>query len=165
MIKRFLTKWSGLLLLPILLIGCGEDPQQTMLRNAVAIESADECHLCGMIISNFTGPKGESYQKDKQDINKFCSTRDLFAFLFQPENARLVQEVYVHDMSQSPWNKPNDEHFIDAKTAWYVIGSNQKGAMGSTLASFSEENDAKAFSKSFGGKVYQYEDITLELIM
>ena len=165
MTKCFLVKWSGLFLLPLLIIGCGEDSQQSMLRDAVAIESSDECHLCGMIISNFPGPKGEAYQKDKKDISKFCSTRDLFAYLLQPENARLVQEVFVHDMSQSPWGKPNDEHFIDAKMAWYVIGSSQTGAMGSTLASFSKEKDAKAFSANFGGNVYQYSDITLQLIM
>jgi copper chaperone NosL len=152
-------------LLSMILIGCSEEPQQAMLRQAVAIESADECHLCGMIISNFPGPKGESYQSTGEHVNKFCSTRDLFAFLLQPENITQAREVYVHDMSKTPWHKPDDQYFIDARTAWYVIGSTKKGAMGMTLASFSKQEDAKAFSLEFGGQVYPFEDVTIELIM
>ncbi|MCK6265424.1 nitrous oxide reductase accessory protein NosL [Vibrio sp. ZSDE26] len=154
-----------LALFSIALFGCSDAPQEKMLRQAVAIESADECHLCGMIISNFPGPKGESYQSTGEHISKFCSTRDLFAFLLQPENVTQAREVFVHDMSQSPWHKPNDEYFIDARTAWYVVGSNQKGAMGMTLASFAKQDDATSFSNKFGGEVYAFDDITIELIM
>ncbi len=136
-----------------------------MAKKAVAIESADECHLCGMIISNFPGPKGEAYQDGKETINKFCSTKDLFAFILQPENARQVREVFVHDMSKTPWHKPEDEYFINAKEAWFVTGSSQKGAMGPTLASFAHEEDAIAFSKEFGGKLVRYDEITTDMLM
>lgn len=165
MTLKLLTKISCVMLIPFMLIGCNEDPQETMLRQAVAIEKADECHLCGMIISNFPGPKGESFQQGKDSVNKFCSTKDLFAFLLQPENTRLAREVYVHDMSKSPWEHADDQYFIDAKSAWYVVGSSQNGAMGSTLASFSQQDDANAFSEKFGGEVYPYDQITIELIM
>ena len=43
-------------------VGCGEQTeQQVMVQQAVKIEQADSCHLCGMTISNFPGPTGESY--------------------------------------------------------------------------------------------------------
>ncbi|MGF1695840.1 nitrous oxide reductase accessory protein NosL [Vibrio lamellibrachiae] len=162
----FFTKKTYLLaLFSMVLLGCSEEPQEKMLRQAVAIESADECHLCGMIISNFPGPKGESYQSTGEHVNKFCSTRDLFAFLLQPENITQAREVFVHDMSKTPWHKPDDQYFIDGRTAWYVVGSSQKGAMGMTLASFSKQDDATAFSKKFGGKVYSFDEITIEIIM
>ncbi|MFC1234138.1 nitrous oxide reductase accessory protein NosL [Vibrio sp. F74] len=164
MMKAKTTKWTLLLALCIGLIGCGETSQEKMLKQAVAIENSDECHLCGMIISNYPGPKGEAYQTDRDDVMKFCSTRDLFAYLLQPENERQVKQVFVHDMSQTPWQKPNDEYFIDAKTAWFVIGSSQKGAMGKTLGSFSKQEDAKAFSAEFGGELYQFKDITIDII-
>lgn len=162
--KLSIKKWSLWALLLSALVGCTEAPQEKMVRQAAAIESGDECHLCGMIINNFPGPKGESYQANSDHVMKFCSTRDLFAFLLQPENARQAREIYVHDMSKTPWLKPEDQYFIDAREAWYVIGSSQTGAMGPTLASFSKEEDAKFFSKTFGGEVYQFSDITIDIL-
>lgn len=138
--------------------------QQAMVRQAAAIEQADECHLCGMIISRFPGPKGENYSKSSTSVNKFCSTRDLFSYILQPENQRQVQEIYVHDMSKTPWQTPEDEYFIDARQAWYVIGSEKKGAMGKTLASFARQEDANSFMTEFGGKVYQFDEISIEML-
>ncbi|MEH6453294.1 MAG: nitrous oxide reductase accessory protein NosL [Psychromonas sp.] len=161
------TNYKSLLLLVLLglLLGCSEaDKQNQMVKQAMAIESADECHLCGMIISKFPGPKGELYQKTSEDIVKFCSTRDMFSYLLQPENQRQVEQVFVHDMSKTPWHKTDDQYFIDARTAWFVIGSSQTGAMGKTLASFSLQDDAVAFTKEFGGDVYPFSEITIELL-
>jgi len=147
------------------LLGCSEaDPKKEMLKQAAAIENADECHLCGMIISQFPGPKGELYQKTSEDIAKFCSTRDMFSYLLQPENKRQVQQVFVHDMSKTPWQKTDDQYFIDARTAWFVVDSSKKGAMGKTLASFSLFDDALAFSREYGGKVYPFDEITIDLL-
>ena len=69
--------------------------------------------------------------------------------------------MLVHDMSKMPWGKDsiNDKYFIDAKTAWYVIGSEKTGAMGKTLASFSLESDAQAFATEFSGEVISFSDV------
>ena len=143
-----------------------QSEQKEMVHKAAAIEAADECHLCGMIISNFGGPKGEAIRKDQADkVNKFCSTRDMFSYYLEPENKRNVVALFVHDMSKSPWSEPNDEHFIDAKTAWYVAGSEKYGAMGETLASFSKKADAEAFAKEFGGKVISFEQVDHSVLM
>lgn len=152
--------------LSFVLLGCGseEASQQATMRQAVAIESADECHLCGMIISNFPGPKGELYEKGKEEVKKFCSNRDLFTYLLQPENRRQVQQVFVHDMTQVPWESPDDDLFIDAKSAWYVVGSSKKAAMGMAVASFSKEKHARFFSDQFGGEVIRFDDITIDML-
>ncbi len=163
---KFITtlKYSAIGLMSLLLIGCEQTEQDRMLRQAVAIESSDECHLCGMVIAEYPGPKGESFQGDGNAVVKFCSTRDMFSYILQPENSRQVREVYVHDMSQTPWHKPEDDYFINAKDAWFVVGSNQTGAMGKTLASFSKQQDAKAFSERYGGQVYDYESISIDIL-
>jgi copper chaperone NosL len=163
----YFSNYKSLLIIAFLglLLGCSENESQTeMIKQAMAIESADECHLCGMIISKFPGPKGELYQKNSDDIAKFCSTRDMFSYLLQPENKRQVEQVFVHDMSKTPWHKTDDQYFIDARTAWFVIGSSKKGAMGKTLASFSQQDDAIAFSKEFAGEVYPFDEILIELL-
>lgn len=160
-----LLKISAATLLLMLGVGCSDQSaQQEMVHRAVTIEQADECHLCGMIIKNYPGPKGENYSTGSDTAKKFCSTRDLFAYILQPENIRQVKEVYVHDMAKTPWEAPGDEHFIDARKAWFVIGSTQKGAMGNTLASFSEKSDAEAFIKEFGGTLHIFDEITIDMI-
>jgi len=146
------------------LTACNEDPTDQIIKQAVAIEKSDGCHLCGMIIEGFPGPKGQLFNKTSDISHKFCSTRDLFGYLLQPENVRQVKEVYVHDMSKTPWQKPTDEFFINAKDAWFIIGSSKNGAMGETIASFSQQNDAKAFSTEFGGKLYRFSEITIDII-
>jgi len=143
-----------------------QDEQQKMIHTAVAIEASEECHLCGMLITRFDGPKGELFRKEQGDkAFKFCSTRDMFSYYLDPENQRNVAQMLVHDMSKMPWGTINDEYFIDAKTAWYVAGSEKTGAMGKTLASFSLQTDAQAFAKEFGGKVIAFDAISLSLLM
>ncbi|KGJ87869.1 nitrous oxide reductase accessory protein NosL [Thalassotalea sp. ND16A] len=158
------------LLLPLIsltfLISCSEQQQQQVVLQAQAIESSDECHLCGMLISNFSGPKGELYRKDRAEkIHKFCSTRDMFSFYLDPENKRNVTSIYVHDMSKMPWDEPNDGYFIDARVAWFVTGSSKTGAMGKTLASFSKESDANAFAEEFGGDVLAFDNVDMSKLM
>lgn len=140
--------------------GCGDSSVELEeVQRAVAIESRDECHLCGMIISRFPGPKGELYQHGRDRIFKFCSTRDMFAYLLDPEQAHSIESIYVHDMSKTLWDTPDDEFFIDARKAWYVIGHNQPGAMGPTLASFSDKKTADDFSSKYGGRVLPFQSI------
>ncbi len=147
------------------LVSCGESKQEKMLHQAVKIESSDECHLCGMMITEFPGPKGEVYRKEDSSVKKFCSTRDMLSYYLDPENKRNVSQLFVHDMSKMPWGKINDSYFIDAKKAWFVVGSSKMGAMGKTLASFSKKDDAQAFAKEFGGKVLAFKQITLENLL
>ncbi|QYJ92032.1 nitrous oxide reductase accessory protein NosL [Shewanella halotolerans] len=154
-------------LVSLLLLGlsaCGQESEHNAIREAVAMEHGDECHLCGMLIGNFPGPKGELYLKTEETVKKFCSTRDLFSFLLDPEYRKQVKEIYVHDMAKSPWQAPLDSHFIDARQAWYVVGSSQTGAMGKTLASFGEREDAEAFAAEFGGQVYPFGQISLSML-
>lgn len=144
--------------------------QKAMVHQAVKIESSDECHLCGMIISQFKGPKGELYKKEvtqnrSNQVKKFCSTRDLFSFYLDPENQRNITTILVHDMSKMPWQQTNDNHFIDARVAWFVAGSSQYGAMGETLASFSQKQDAQVFVQEFGGEVLSFSQIDLAALM
>lgn len=159
------------LLFSSLLFSCSEQGvTEQSIHQAAAIETADECHLCGMMISEFSGPKGELFKNgiteaQGKKVHKFCSTRDMFSFYLDPENKRNVTTMLVHDMSKSPWNAPNDEYFIDARSAWFVAGSNKTGAMGPTLASFSAQKDAQAFAEAFGGSVLTFNDITLTTLM
>ncbi len=161
---RFTVPGVALLLL-LMFSGCeqGGEPERAV-RPPVAFTGSDECHVCGMIITRFPGPRGEAYVARRDQALKFCSTRDLFAWLLQPETAAIVQEIYVHDMAQSDWAHPDDTRLVDARDAWYVVGSERTGAMGPTLASFAARADAEAFAKRHGGRVLEFEAITLQVL-
>jgi len=154
-----------------ILPACSPEPKNKItLQQAVSIETADECHLCGMLISNFGGPKGQLFRKEVTEaasnkVKKFCSTRDMFSFYLDPENKRNVTTILVHDMSKSPWSSPDDKYFINAKNAWFVSGSSQTGAMGKTLASFSDKQAAETFISEFGGILLTFEEINLSILM
>ena len=156
----------GFVIALLMLSSCGKTPSDLKLaQQAMTIERGDECHLCGMIITGFSGPKGQLYKRGSEQNLKFCSTRDMFAYLLDPEHKHAIQTIYVHDMAVTPWNTPDDEFYIDARTALYVVGHRKKGAMGPTLASFSDQNIAKTFAEEFGGQVYQFEDINQQLLL
>ena len=163
-----LIKANYFLLLGVMLflVACGEsDSLAEQSRQPVVYERADECHLCGMVITRFEGPKAQLYEREVQKVRKFCSTRDMFAYLLQPENSHRITDVYVHNMAQAPWANPDDSFMIDAREAWYVINHRQGGAMGPTLASFKQETDAANFIKTNGGSITRFEGVTLEMLM
>lgn len=157
--------WILTLWLVLSLTACDQQHQETSTpRPPQAIQDHEECHVCGMVIHRFPGPKGEALLRRQPQALKFCSTRDLFAWLLQPESAALVETVYVHDMAQTDWDHPEDSALVDARGAWYVAGGAGHGAMGPSLASFATRADAEAYAETDAGRVMTYGEITLELL-
>ena len=150
------------LLLGLGLAGCGEQEEVRQSLEPVAFHASDECHVCGMIISDFPGPKGQAVEKG--GVKKFCSTAEMLGWWLQPENRLLEARLYVHDMGRSVWEHPDDGHLIDATSAYYVVGTTLKGAMGASLASFAQEQDAQALASMHGGRVLRFEEIDQALL-
>ena len=154
-----------LILITSFIFSCGQPQEAQTSQQPVIIESGDECHLCGMIITRFPGPKGEAFIGNQSTVRKFCSTQDLFAWFLQPENKPNTKQIFVHDMTQTDWDKPDDTKLIDARKAFYVIGSSRQGSMGKTLASFETIEAANDFGNQWGGKIIKFKEITTELLM
>ena len=66
-------------------------------------------------------------------------------------------------MAKTDWNKPQG-NWIDAKKAFFVVGSKMKGSMGPTLATFARAEDAQSFAKAHGGRVLRFEEITPDMV-
>ncbi len=156
MIKSVLT-----LLLCCLLFACGDKEPKPSLP--MDFEDSDSCHLCAMMITAYPGPKGQAYEKDINQVRKFCATSDMILWYLQSADRNNITEMYVHDMSLSPWNNPDDKHLILAKQSFYVIGSKKSGSMGPTLATFSQESSARDFAAEYGGRVLLFNDLIKEL--
>jgi copper chaperone NosL len=143
-------------LITITLMACVE--QKTESLPPIAIESGDECQVCGMLINRLPGPKGQVIF-DHQHV-KFCSTRDMVSFIHDEENTHRVSQVFVHDMASNDWQNPDPAQFIEGRNAWYVEGSTKSGGMGPTFASFLNKKNAIDFSKEFGGEVKNLTQLT-----
>ena len=110
----------------ILLAGCNSADDAATDLLARAFHPDDECHVCGMAVTGFPGPKGQAVGRDGTRV--FCSTAELIGWWLQPENHVAGAKLFVHDMAHGSWEHPDDEQLIDATTAWYVAGTELKGA-------------------------------------
>lgn len=163
-LKKFAFGWLLAVAAALLLSGCNEEIRQEVNTDPVAFHSGDECHVCGMLITEWPGSKGQSVNTQNGERQKFCSTVDMFSWLLQPENRTLQAKIYVHDMSKTHWDAPEDEHLIDARSAWFVHGSKLLGAMGPSLAAFSERAAADQLVQEQGGRVLSFDEVTLEVL-
>ncbi len=151
-----------LLALCLGLAACNEPEQQGSTLGPVAFHPSDECHVCGMAIQEFPGPKGEAV--GREGVRKFCSTAELLGWWLQPENHKAATVLYVHDMGRSAWHAPDDAHLIDARQAWYVVGPKLQGAMGAVLASFADEKAARQLAAEHGGRVLRFAQIDQQVL-
>ncbi|MCW8918128.1 MAG: nitrous oxide reductase accessory protein NosL [Gammaproteobacteria bacterium] len=148
----------------LLLWGCSSEAPPAAQSGPVTLSRADSCHVCGMIVLDQQGPKGQARLVGGGKPVAFCSTTDLMAFLFQPDTPATVKEVWVHNMHEANWQSPPDNGYINAYEAWYVIEHDLHGAMGHTLAPFAEKQQAEAFIAKHGGKVLHYNELTLDIV-
>ena len=85
------------------LAACSDKEQTTQTLEPVAFHASDECHVCGMIIADFPGPKGEAVASN--GVKKFCSTAELLGWWLQPDHwgqgvasaaaARVVAQAFA----------------------------------------------------------------------
>ena len=160
-------RWCLLAFVSLFLTACSEDKKATEVTEVVgpvAFESGDECHVCGMIITELPGAKAQAVESRSTAVRKFCSTQDMLSWWLQPENHHLQAELYVHDVAKTPWEHPQDEHLIDARTAFYVLGSSVQGAMGPSLVSFGTREAAELFADTKGGRVLSWQQMDLAVL-
>lgn len=141
------------------LAGCGET---TTLATPLEIGKDTVCVLDGMLLGDFPGPKAQiHYEPGGPEF--FCDTKEMFSLLLRPEQKRRVLAVYTQDMAKADWMNPQG-YWIDAKSAFYVVGSKLQGSMGPTIASFANQADAKAFADKNGGKVLRFAEVTIDMV-
>ena len=129
---------------------------------AQEITAGTSCSLDGMTLADFPGPKGQiQYTTGSPDY--FCDTMEMFSIYLQPEQKKRVAGIFTQDMAKTSWEKPQN-NWIDAKQAFYVVGSKKTGSMGPTLASFALQQDAEKFAKEFGGKVLPFNQVTPDMV-
>lgn len=118
-------------------------------------------YYCGMRLAEHEGPKGQVHLASRSEPIWFSSVRDTIVFLRSPEEPRDIAAAYVNDMGRSAnWQQPDRGAWVDARQAWFVIGSEVRGGMGVPEAvPFSEPAAAEVFRVSRGGRVVRLGEI------
>jgi copper chaperone NosL len=143
----------------VALAGCAKNVAQVAAQEP---GKDTPCSLDGMLLKDFPGPKAQiQYAEGRPDF--FCDLVELFAVTLDPEQKRAVAGMFVSDMGKTNWEHP-EGHWIDARSALYVVGSKKHGSMGPTFGSFALMADAEAFVRKEGGSILRFEEVTPEVV-
>jgi copper chaperone NosL len=158
---------SILLLSIVLAAGCTENTAQTGTPDAVALTEEAAGHYCQMVILEHQGPKAQAHLAGFPAPLWFSQVRDGIAYVKSPEQSAELLVLYVNDMGvAASWTEPGTDNWIDAKTAYFVVGSDAVGGMGAPeLAPFAEISKAQDFARRRGGEVMRLEDIPAEVVL
>lgn len=153
---RFTFPRAATAVLIVAAVAACTNPDTTAVQ-AKDVTRETTCSLDGMTLMDYPGPKAQIvYDKGEPDF--FCDTIEMFSIFLKPEQSKPVRAVYVQDMGQADWNNPTG-HWIDAKTAFYVVGSKRRGSMGPTIASYAREQDARELAGKEGGRVLRFAEV------
>jgi copper chaperone NosL len=122
----------------------------------------DKCPVCGMFINKYPDWTSAIVYKDSA-LAFFDGPKDMFKYLldlkhYNPSRkTEDIDAIWVLDYyTVSP---------INAKTAWYVLGSDVFGPMGRELIPLEKESEAKEFLKDHNAKkILKFNEVTPEVI-
>ncbi|UEM20851.1 nitrous oxide reductase accessory protein NosL [Skermanella mucosa] len=146
----------------LLLLGaCGEEQQASAPPTPYEVTDEAIGHYCGMALAEHPGPKGQAILRSRDEPVWFSSARDAIAFTKLPEEPKDIAAIYVTDMAAvKDWDHPEPGTWVDARHAWYVIGSTRKGGMGGDEAvPFGQEQAARQFAEIHGGQVVAFDAV------
>lgn len=146
--------------------GCSQE-QETAVPAAFALTEDAMGRYCGMNVLEHDGPKGQVILTRIPEPIWFSSARDAVAFTMLPEEPKNIAAIYVSDMGAAPsWEEPGAENWIDARTAFYVVGSDRKGGMGAAeTVPFASEAAARDFAGRHGGEIVRFADIPVDYVL
>jgi nitrous oxide reductase accessory protein NosL len=152
-----------LLSLLVLLTGacyCAAAPTAT--SGAVLPSAKDKCPVCGMFVAKFPNWVASTRFRDGS-IYFFDGPKDLFSHYFA--TGRYTPGKRQADIVSLTVKEYYSLKMIDAKSAFYVSGSNVFGPMGKELIPFAAEKDAASFMNDHKGKrLLRFKDITPAVI-
>lgn len=143
------------------LTGCERAQPPAVAPPPQEVQAESTGHYCGMLLVDHEGPKGQIHLASRAAPVWFSSVRDAIAFTRLPDEPRDITAIYVNDMARAKnWEQPEPGTWVDARQAWFVIGSERRGGMGAPEAvPFSDHAAAEAFRARYQGRVVRLADI------
>ncbi|RUM95450.1 copper resistance protein CopZ [Pseudaminobacter arsenicus] len=135
--------------------------------NPAALDETAMGHYCGMNVLEHPGPKGQVILGKILEPIWFSSARDTVAFTMLPEEPKDIAAIYVSDMARAEsWENPGAQNWVEARQAFYVVGSSVRGGMGAPeTVPFSTRDAAAAFANKNGGQVVRFDAIPRDYVL
>ncbi len=122
----------------------------------------DKCPVCGMFVYKYPDWVGQVIFKDGT-VDFFDGAKDLFKYYFDLKKYR--PEKTQKDIAAIYVTEYYDVKLMDARKAFFVIGSDVYGPMGKELIPFFTKEDATAFKKDHKGmRILVFDQVTSAII-
>ena len=134
--------WASVALLLLAAVVTAQEPSRRP-------SPKDKCPICGMFVSKYPDWTAAVAFQDGS-LAWFDGAKDLFKFLADPGRfmpGRRAADVRVVTVNDYYGVKP-----IDAKEAYFVIGSDVFGPMGKELVPFGKKTEAEEFLRDHRGQ-------------
>lgn len=149
------------------LAGCDDKDTAANAPPPVALTRDAVGHFCGMNLVEHPGPKGQILLRGDSRPVWFSSARDAVAFTLLDDESRAIRAIYVSDMARAPsWDEPGGSNWVEARRAFFVLGSDRMGGMGAEEAvPFSERAAADRFAAAHGGRVLRLAELPRDWVL
>jgi len=128
----------------------GQMFQSVPYKDATLLQTGKDkasCPICGMKLPMFYKTNHGATTKDGK-VMQYCSSH---CMVDHKHKVETIDEKVVDT---------NSLKFIDAKKAFYVVGSNKKGTMSMiSKYAFKNKKDALIFQKRYNGEIMSYEEM------
>ncbi len=129
---------------------------------APAPSATDKCPVCGMFVAKYPDWVASTRMKNGK-VYYFDGPKDMFSHYLDPP--RYTPGLRQGEISSMQVKEYYSLKPIDARSAFFVVGSDVFGPMGSELIPFASRKDAEAFMADHKGKrVLRFSEITKELV-
>jgi len=128
----------------------------------IEITKKDRCPVCGMFVYKYPKWVAQIYFNDGSAYF-YDGAKDMFKHIFETakytpgKTADMMTRIYVTDYYEV--------ELIEAKSAFYVIGSDVLGPMGHELLPFKDMESAQEFMEDHkGNSIIRFQDVTPAII-
>ena len=125
------------------------------------VESDARCPVCGMFVAKYDVWVTQIRYGDST-IHSFDGVKDMMAYYHNPvvyngQEQVKIAEIWVKDYYSLKW--------LNARQAFFVIGSDVHGPMGHELIPFSIKAAAESFfADHHGRRILTFDEITVEIV-
>jgi copper chaperone NosL len=122
----------------------------------------DACPVCGMLVARYPAWIATVLHGDGH-ADHFDGAKDLFKYLV--DLPRYAQGRSLEDIAAIGVTEYYGLGRIDARSAWYVVGSDVLGPMGHELVPLATAEDAHEFMTDHNGtRILRFEEVTPDLL-
>jgi copper chaperone NosL len=146
----------------ILLLACMAGRSSAQEVEVPPPRPVDVCPVCGMFVTKYPQWVATLLHKDGTPVY-FDGAKDLFKYLF--DLPKFAPGRSADDIGTIAVTEYYGVTHIDARGAWFVIGSDVLGPMGHELVPLASAEDAEEFKEDHQGTaILRFDEVTPELL-